>query len=73
MHNNSPFHRYTAQRPLSRREFLWQSGGGLGGIALASMLGRDALGFVQDNAPTSIPPAASIAPRAKRVVQLFMA
>ena len=73
MHNNSPFHRYTAQRPLSRREFLWQSGGGLGGIELASMLGRDAFGFAQDNAPISTAPAASFAPRAKRVVQLFMA
>ena len=27
--------------PLSRREFLWNSGGGLGGVALASMLGGD--------------------------------
>ena len=27
----------------SRREFLWNSGGGLGGIALAAMLGKDAL------------------------------
>ncbi|MBT3840745.1 MAG: hypothetical protein HOF61_00985, partial [Verrucomicrobia bacterium] len=27
--------------PQSRRDFLWRSGGGLGGIALAGMLGRD--------------------------------
>ena len=27
--------------PLSRRHFLWKSGGGLGAIALAWMLQRD--------------------------------
>ena len=38
--NHSPFHRQPGARgPVSRREFLWQSGGGLGGIALASLLG----------------------------------
>ncbi|MEM7385592.1 MAG: DUF1501 domain-containing protein [Verrucomicrobiota bacterium] len=50
--------------PLSRREFLWNSGGGLGGIALASLLAEEQAGA----APTpSHYPA-----RAKRVVQLFM-
>src|SRR5260221_14357114 len=48
---------------MNRREFLWHSGGGLGGIALASLLGRDQL-------PAQKP---HHAPRAKRVVQLFMA
>ena len=28
---------------MNRRDFLWQSGGGLGGIALASLLGADGL------------------------------
>ena len=28
---------------IDRRRFLWQSGGGLGGIALAYLLGRDGL------------------------------
>ncbi|MFM7134260.1 MAG: DUF1501 domain-containing protein [Planctomycetota bacterium] len=65
MRNDSPFHRMSAERPLSRREFLWRSGGGLGGVALASMLGRDALAI----AP---PSASAIAPKARRVVQLFM-
>ena len=52
----------------SRREFLWNSGGGLGGIALAAMLGKDVLAE----------PAGKLGgvlhhpPRAKRVVQLFM-
>lgn len=52
----------------SRRDFLWQSGGGLGGIALASMMGQEgALGAVS---PTGI---IHHPPKAKRVVQLFMA
>lgn len=57
--------------PLSRREMLWQSGGGLGGIALAALLGE---------APALAGPAAGAGnvvvhhpPKAKRVVQLFMA
>ena len=45
----------------SRRDFLWQSGGGLGGIALAAL---------ESNAK---PQTAHFKPRAKRVVQLFMA
>ena len=65
MINDSPYHRATPPRPATRREFLWSSGGGLGGLALAAMLGRDrALA-----APTTGAPA----PRAKRVVQFFMA
>ncbi len=59
---DSPFHRVLNRPPLSRREFLWQSGGGLGGIALASLLGERAHGGVLHH------PA-----KAKRVVQLFMA
>lgn len=45
----------------SRRNFLFHSGGGLGGIALASLLASDG------------PAATHHAPRAKRVIQLFMA
>ena len=41
MAHDSPFHRPAATRPISRRDFLWQSGGGLGGLALAAMLGPD--------------------------------
>ncbi len=29
--------------PMPRRDFLWRMGGGLGGIALAELLGRDGL------------------------------
>ena len=28
---------------MNRREFLWRSGGGLGGVALASLFGADGL------------------------------
>src|SRR5262245_37537698 len=49
-------------RPVSRREFLFSSGGGLGGIALATMLGEQGLLAAPHHKP-----------RARRVVQLFMA
>src|SRR5207237_2136278 len=49
---------------FTRREFLWQSGGGLGGIALASLLAGD--GLLADTAGLHHPA------KAKRVVQLFM-
>lgn len=48
---------------LSRREWLWHLGGGLGGIALASLLDRD--GWLKAEPHHR--------PRARRVVQLFMA
>ncbi len=52
-----------------RRDFLWRCGGGLGGIALASMLaeGRE---LVADEA---VHASRRFVPRAKRVIQLFMA
>jgi len=71
MRNDSPFHRAAAGRPLSRRDFLWSSGGGLGGVALASLLSRDPLGLLVPGS-TSTPPMPAFAPKAKRVVQLFM-
>src|SRR5688572_23048514 len=68
---NSPFHRYrSGPQPLSRRDFLWQAGGGLGGIALASLLGQDAA-FA--DAPRRPDGGLHHAPKIKRVVQLFMA
>ncbi len=58
---------------ISRREMLWQTGGGLGGIALAAMLG-------EQGAPAATTATGGILtgklhhpPKAKRVVQLFMA
>jgi hypothetical protein len=59
---------------LSRRELLWHTGGGLGGIALAYLLGRD--GLLEAAAPPA--PRADLngglhhRAKAKRVVQLFM-
>ncbi len=59
----------------TRREFLWRHGGGLGGIALASLLNTDGLlaagnrlghGLLREQGGLHRPP------RAKRVVQLFM-
>lgn len=47
---------------INRREFLWSSGGGLGGIALAAMMAEQANGQTTHHKP-----------KAKRVVQLFMA
>ena len=57
--------------PFSRRHFLWNSGGGLGGIALAWMLDQDkaramAAGPTSERKPHF--PA-----KAKRVVQIFCA
>ena len=49
---------------LSRRELLWQLGGGLGGIALASLLGEQGLLAAQG--------VLHHPPKAKRVVQFFM-
>lgn len=67
--NSSPFHRIVKQAPLSRREFLWRSGGGLGGVALAAMLGREQA--LAD--PGALGGVLHFPPKAKRVVQLFMA
>jgi hypothetical protein len=56
-----------AIRPSSRREFLWRFGGGLGGIALANLLGGEHL-----LAAGGSPRSPHFAPKAKRVIQLFM-
>ncbi|MFP6619878.1 MAG: DUF1501 domain-containing protein [Pirellulaceae bacterium] len=55
---------------LNRREFLWQSGGGLGGIALANMLGDESAQAA--GTPGVLGGVLHHPPRAKRVVQLFM-
>ena len=55
---------------MNRRDFLFHSGGGLGGIALASLLGQEQL--LADTAKRT-DGGVHHAPKAKRVVQLFMA
>src|SRR3954462_9462799 len=57
-----------AAHPASRREFLWRFGGGLGGIALANLLGNESL-LAAGGSPPRLP---HHAPKAKRVIQLFM-
>ena len=53
---------------MDRRSFLWNWGGGLGGIALASMLGRDAEAQQRPEFNGGLHHPA----KAKRVIQLFM-
>ena len=53
---------------MNRRRFLWQSGGGLGGIALAGLLGNEKL-LAGDKAVGVL----HHPPKANLVVQLFMA
>ncbi len=58
--------------PASRRELLWQVGGGFAGIALSAMLQGDRLSA--DDAPsTGVLNVLHHPPKVNRVVQLFMA
>ena len=54
----------------SRRDFLWQSGGGLGGIALAALLGQERL--LADAPRPELNGGLHHRATARRVVQLFM-
>ena len=67
---------WPATHPPTRREFLWRFGGGLGGIALAHLLGQQRL-LGADAVPGSAVPGVLTEklhhpPKAKRVIQLFM-
>jgi hypothetical protein len=55
---------------MDRRSFLWNWGGGLGGIALAHLLGRE--GLAADRGKPEFNGGLHHRARAKRVVQLFM-
>ena len=65
-------------RAASRREFLWRFGGGLGGIALATLLGEQGLlaAAIGENNPGGAGPGLRGGlhhpAKARRVVQLFM-
>src|SRR5215212_3603320 len=63
----------TGRAQVARREFLWRFGGGLGGIALAQLLGEQGL-LGETPAPSSAALNGGLhhRARAKRVVQLFM-
>ena len=72
-HNSSPYHKRTvAREALSRREFLWWSGGGLGGIALSALLAGEAEGVLPKSTGL-FTGKLHHPPRAKRVIQMFMA
>jgi Protein of unknown function (DUF1501) len=58
--------------PLPRRDFLWRFGGGLGGVALAHLLGRDGLLADAPAARPDLNGGLHHRAKAKRVVQLFM-
>ncbi len=57
---------------FSRRAFLLRAGGGLGGLALAQLLGTDRLLAGPSGSPASSAAAPHFEPRAKRVIYLFM-
>ena len=57
--------------PLSRREFLWNSGGGMAGLALSQLLCRDAFGGVPVPRP-EFNGGLHHPAKVKRVIQLFM-
>ncbi|WP_218280117.1 hypothetical protein [Verrucomicrobium spinosum] len=58
-------------RTGSRREFLWKGGGGLGGIALASLLQKaGTLEAAKRPSPLALRPSPEAAP-AQRVIQIF--
>lgn len=70
----TPKHSNPSNGQISRREFLWNSGGGLGGIALAQLLAQGGLLGVAHAADGKPQLAGGLhhAPKAKRVVQFFM-
>jgi hypothetical protein len=55
----------------SRRDFLWQAGGGMAGIALSQLLTRDAFGEVPAPRP-QFNGGLHHPARVKRIIQLFM-
>ncbi len=75
MMSNLNFNVRNLAAQTSRREFLWQAGGGLGGIALAAMLGDSGMLSAATGEQLKLRPDGGLhhAPKAKRVVQMFMA
>jgi len=58
--------------PVSRRELLWRLGGGLGGIALAHLLGQDGLLADTQASRKDLNGGLHYRAKVKRVIQLFM-
>jgi hypothetical protein len=59
-------------RTLARRELLLRGGAGLGGLALASLFGRELFGQEPAARAAGGPPAPHFAPKAKSIIWLFM-
>src|SRR4051794_18261206 len=57
---------------IDRRAFLWQSGGGLGGVALSYLLGKEGLLAAGPPVKEDLNGGIHHRAKAKRVVQLFM-
>jgi uncharacterized protein (DUF1501 family) len=72
---NCQAHRYRGQDPraVTRRWFFRECGVGLGALALAQLLGDRRLSAASAPASALAPRAPHFAPRAKRVIYLFMA
>ncbi|MBM3829758.1 MAG: DUF1501 domain-containing protein [Verrucomicrobia bacterium] len=67
---NSAFPCQFRQAPASRRDFLWQVGGGLGGVALTALLAKVHAASPQNQNSLAARPAPSPA-RARAVIQIF--
>ncbi len=64
--------RHERLRHITRRHFFKQSQAGLGGIALASLLAKDAPAEAESQANPLAPRAPHFAPKAKRVIYLHL-
>jgi hypothetical protein len=60
------------QNPVTRREFLWRYGGGLGGIAMAHLLGRHGLLAGSPQPPVDLNGGLHHRAKVKRIVQIFL-
>src|SRR5881397_196504 len=67
-----PLTHATLEGLARRREFMWQLGGGLGGIALAWMLGKDKALADAPHPRPELNGGLHHRARVRRVVQLFM-
>jgi len=70
MKPNNPFD--DRQLHLTRREFFGRSATGIGTAALASLLGRDGMAAPSATTVGGLPQLPHFAPKAKRVIYLFM-
>ena len=69
---NKPFKFDPSVLGISRREMLSRFGAGFGTLGLSSMLGQDTAAAANRTESPLLPKAPHFAPRAKRIIQLFM-